>query len=101
MQRHLSVLFLLSLTQITGWGVVSVLPVIAATVAGEFQTLLPTVFVGTSVMFVAMGLAAPWTGRAFRRFGPRSVMAAGAAMISYAHEEIRTGDCNGHKTMRA
>ncbi|SCY69105.1 MFS transporter [Rhizobium sp. NFACC06-2] len=82
MQRHLFVLFLLALTQITGWGVVSVLPVIAATVAAEFQTLLPTVFIGTSVMFVAMGLAAPWIGRAFRRFGPRSVMAAGAGVIA-------------------
>ncbi|MCZ4072828.1 MFS transporter [Agrobacterium sp. LMR679] len=82
MQRHLFVLFLLALTQITGWGMVSVLPVIATTVATEFQTSLPMIFVGTSVMFVAMGLAAPWTGRAFRRFGPRSVMAAGAGMIA-------------------
>ncbi|UXT39776.1 MFS transporter [Agrobacterium tumefaciens] len=82
MQRHLFVLFLLALTQITGWGVVSVLPVIATTVATEFRTSLPMVFIGTSVMFVAMGLAAPWTGRAFRRFGPRSVMAAGAGMIA-------------------
>ncbi|QCL97703.1 MFS transporter [Agrobacterium tumefaciens] len=82
MQRHPFVLFLLALTQITGWGVVSVLPVIATTVAVEFRTSLPMIFVGISVMFVAMGLAAPWTGRAFRRFGPRSVMAAGAGMIA-------------------
>ncbi len=82
MQRHLLVLFLLALTQITGWGMVSVLPVIATTVATEFQTSLPMIFVGTSVMFVAMGFAAPWTGRAFRTFGPRSVMAAGAGMIA-------------------
>ncbi|MFK0209307.1 MFS transporter [Agrobacterium sp. NPDC090283] len=82
MQRHLFVLFLLALTQITGWGVVSVLPVIATTVATEFRTSLPMVFIGTSVMFVAMGLAAPWTGQAFRRFGPRSVMAAGAGVIA-------------------
>lgn len=72
MQRSLFVLFLLALTHITGWGVVSVLPVIATTVAAEFQTSLPTVFVGTSVMFVAMGLTAPWTGRAFRRHEPRT-----------------------------
>ncbi|CAN7572665.1 hypothetical protein LJR221_004115 [Agrobacterium tumefaciens] len=48
MQRHLFVLFLLALTQITGRGTVSVLPVIATTVATEFRTSLPTVFVGTS-----------------------------------------------------
>lgn len=82
MQRQLFVLFLLALTQITGWGVVSVLPVIATTVAVEFRTSLSMIFVGTSVLFVAMGLAAPWTGRAFRRFGPHSVMVAGAGMIA-------------------
>ncbi|WMW57110.1 MFS transporter [Agrobacterium pusense] len=82
MHRHLFVLLLLALTQITGWGVVSVLPVIATTVAIEFRTSLPMIFVGTSVMFVAMGFAAPWTGRAFRRLGPRSVMATGAGMIA-------------------
>lgn len=81
MQRHLIVLFVLALTQIAGWGMVSVLPVIATKIAAEFGTSLPTVFLGTSVMFVAMGLAAPWAGRTFRMFGPRSVMAAGAGLI--------------------
>jgi hypothetical protein len=32
-------------------------------------------------MFVAIGLASTWAGRAFRRFGTRQVMAAGAGMI--------------------
>ncbi|HEY0124532.1 MAG TPA: MFS transporter [Rhizobium sp.] len=81
MQRHFLVLFLLALTQITGWGVVSVLPVIATPVAAEFRTSLSAVFLGTSVMFVSMGLAAPWAGRAFRQFGTRQVMAAGAGLI--------------------
>jgi predicted MFS family arabinose efflux permease len=35
---------------------------------------------GTAVMFVAMGLAAPFAGRLFRHFGARKVMAAGAAL---------------------
>lgn len=81
MHRHLFVLFLLALTQIIGWGMVNILPVIATTVAKEFRTSLPMVFVGTSLMFVTMGLAAPWTGRAFRMFGARSVMAVGAGLI--------------------
>ncbi len=81
MQRHFLVLLLLSLTQITGWGAVGLLPVLATPVAAEFGTSLPSVFLGTSVMFVAMGLAAPWAGRAFRRFGTRRVMAAGAGLI--------------------
>lgn len=81
MQRHVLVLLLLALTQIVGWGVVGVLPVIAATVASDLGATLPSVFLGTSVMYVAMGLAAPLAGRAFRRFGTRRAMAAGAGLI--------------------
>lgn len=81
MQRHVLVLLLLALTQIVGWGVVGVQPVIAAPVASDLGATLPSVFLGTSVMYVAMGLAAPLAGRAFRRFGTRRAMAAGAALI--------------------
>jgi predicted MFS family arabinose efflux permease len=81
MRRHFPVLLVLALTQITGWGAVGVLPVIAPSVAAEFGSALPLVFVGTSVMFVGMGLAAPWAGRAFRRFGTHQVMTAGAGTI--------------------
>jgi MFS family permease len=80
-RKTLRLLCILALTQITGWGAVSVLPVIATPVAVEFETSLPAVFAGTSIMFVAMGLAAPWAGRAFRKFGTRQVMAAGACLI--------------------
>ncbi|WP_234823084.1 MFS transporter [Ensifer adhaerens] len=72
---------ILALTQITGWGAVGVLPVLAKTISTEFGSSLSAVFLGTSAMFVAMGIAAPWTGRAFIRFGTRQVMAAGAALI--------------------
>ena len=75
MPRHVLVLLLLALTQIVGWGVVGVLPVIAAPVAADLGATLPSVFLGTSVMYVAMGLAAPLAGRAFRRFGTRRAMA--------------------------
>lgn len=80
-QRNFIVLLVLSLTQIVGWGVVSVLPVVAASVAGEFGASLPAVFLATSLMYVAMGLAAPVAGRAFRVFGARRVMAARAVLI--------------------
>ncbi|MGO4566902.1 hypothetical protein AB4Z52_17900 [Rhizobium sp. 2YAF20] len=82
MQQHFLVLFFLALTQITGWGVVGVLPVIATSAAAEFGASLLSVFLGTSMMFVAMGLAAPWAGRAFRRFGTRQVMAAGRLSLA-------------------
>lgn len=81
MQRHVLVLLLLALTQIIGWGVVGVLPIIATPVASDLGVALPSVFLGTSVMYVAMGLAAPLAGRAFRRVGTRRAMAAGAALI--------------------
>ncbi|MCH3703511.1 hypothetical protein LZB55_09565, partial [Campylobacter lari] len=47
----------------------------------DLGATLPSIFLGTSVMYVAMGLAAPLTARAFRRFGTRQAMAAGAALI--------------------
>ena len=81
MRRHFRVLVVLALTQIFGWGMIGVLPVIAPEVAGEFGISLSSVFLGTSVMFVAMGLAAPWAGRAFRRFGSREVMTVGGGTI--------------------
>lgn len=81
MQRNFIVLFILAVTQITGWGTVGVLPVIARPVATEFGASLPSVFLGTSVMYVAMAFTAPWAGGAFRRFGTRQVMAAGAGLI--------------------
>lgn len=81
MRRHFRVLVVLALTQIAGWGMIGVLPVIAPRVASEFGISLSSVFLGTSVMFVAMGLAAPGAGRAFRRFGSREVMTVGAGMI--------------------
>lgn len=79
MRRHLPVLLVLALTQITGWGAVGILPVTAPAVAASFGA---PVFAGTSVMFVAMGLAAPFAGRAFRRIGPRRAMAVGAGGIA-------------------
>ena len=81
MRRDFPVLTVLALTQITGWGAVGVLAVIAGPVARTFAVPLPTVFLATSVMFITMGLVAPLAGRAFRRFGARQVMALGAGLI--------------------
>lgn len=81
MRHDLRILLTLALTQIIGWGAVGVLPVIATPVAGEFGASLSSVFIGTSVMFFAMGIAAPWAGCGFRRFGTGRVMAVGAGLI--------------------
>lgn len=82
MHRKLVVLFVLAVTQITGWGAVGVLPVIATPVAATYGTSLPSVFLGRSIMFIALALTAPWAGSAFRRFGARQVMTAGAGLIA-------------------
>lgn len=81
MRPHLRILIVLALAQITGWGMIGVLPVAAKLVAADFNVALPQVFLGTSVMYAAMGLASPLAGRAFRRFGPRDAMAAGAVLV--------------------
>lgn len=81
MTRNLSVFLILAFTQITGWGMVGILPVLAPSIAADLHTTLPTVFLGTAVMFAVTGLAAPIVGRAFGRFGVKKVMAAGAALI--------------------
>jgi len=60
---------------------VGILPVLAGEIAGQFGVELSTIFLGSSVMFVTMGLTSPWAGSAFRRFGARQVMAAGAVLI--------------------
>lgn len=81
MRSDIRVLIILALTQITGWGMISVLPVVARLVAADFNASLPDIFLGTSVMYVATGIASPLAGWVFRRFGPRDAMAAGAVLI--------------------
>lgn len=81
MRQQVTALSILALTQILGWGVVSVLPVIAQAVAEELETSLPTAFLGSSVMFVAMAIVAPLAGRGFRRFGTQRVMSIGAGVV--------------------
>ncbi len=81
MTRHLFILFILAVTQVTGWGVVGVLPVMAEPIATELHMSLSGVFIGTSLMYIVMGFVGPMIGRAFRRFGPHRVMTVGAGLI--------------------
>ncbi|WP_375688931.1 MFS transporter [Pseudooceanicola sp. LIPI14-2-Ac024] len=81
MPRALIVFAILAVSQVIGWGAVGFLAAVASAVAEDIGLTLPGVFLGTSVMFVAMGLGAPLAGRGFARFGVRRVMAAGALLI--------------------
>ena len=81
MRGGIIVFLILAVSQIAGWGAVGFVAVVARDIAGDLGMGLPAVFLGSSVMFVAMAVAAPVAGRGFRRFGARRVMAAGAAII--------------------
>lgn len=74
MTRSVSVFLILAITQITGWGVVGFLPVLASSIAADLHTTLPTAFLGTTIMYAVMGLIAPVVGKAFRHFGAKKVM---------------------------
>lgn len=81
MSRYWLVFLILAVTQITGWGAVSLLPVTASQIAADLGTTLPVVFLGSTVMFAIMGIASPFVGPLAIRFGSRSLMAVGAAGI--------------------
>ncbi|MCJ2133435.1 MFS transporter [Methylobacterium sp. J-026] len=76
----LRVLIVLAAAQIIGWGSVGLTAVIAPLVAADLGIDLPAVFAGTSVLYVTMGVCAPILGRAFFRYGARTVMIAGSAL---------------------
>lgn len=81
MRRSVLVFLTLAITQIIGWGATGCLAVLASAIARDLNRDLPSVFLGTSMLFVAMALSASFAGRGFRRFGARKVMTAGAALI--------------------
>lgn len=78
--KHLCIT-ILAITQVAGWGVVGFLLVLASSIADDLRTPLPTVFLGTTILYATMGLTAPIIGTAFKRLGARIVMVAGAMLI--------------------
>lgn len=72
-------LAVLAVTQTLGWGVLSLLPVVGRSVATDLDMSLPSVFLGTSTMYVVTALAAPMLGRWLVRLGARALMLAGFA----------------------
>ncbi len=72
------VLFVLAITQIIGWGTIGLLAVVGRQVAADLHMDIAAVFAGSSVLYVVMGLWAPFLAKPFTRFGARWVMMAGA-----------------------
>src|SRR3569833_4032591 len=75
--RIIRVLIVLAVTQLIGWGTVSLPAVIGRQMAADLHMDLAAVFAGTSVFYIAMGLASPWLARPFTRYGARRVMMVG------------------------
>jgi MFS family permease len=81
MTRSIFVFIVLAVTQVMRWGVIGFLPVLASSIADDLLIPLPTVFVGTTIFYATMGLAAPAVGKALRRLGAKKVMILGASLI--------------------
>ena len=77
----LRVLAVLAVTQLVGWGTVSLPPVIGRQFAADLHMDIAWVFAGNSVFYVAMGLTAPWLAKPFLHYGARRVMMAGTLVM--------------------
>ena len=70
----------LAITQLIGWGTISLPAVIGEQLARDLGLALPAVFAGTTVMLVVTGLTSPLMANAFVKYGARLVMAAGSSI---------------------
>jgi predicted MFS family arabinose efflux permease len=86
MQRSQKSLFptlvVLAVTQLIGWGTISLPAVIGERLARDLGLGLPAVFAGTTVMLVVSGLTASLIANAFVTYGARKVMAAGSLIAA-------------------
>ncbi|MCF1496349.1 MFS transporter [Agrobacterium vitis] len=81
-RKIIGVLFVLAVTQVIGWGTVSLPAIIGRQVSADLNMNIEAVFAGSSVLYVVMGLWAPLLAKAFTRFGARRVMIAGAVLAA-------------------
>lgn len=78
--RLIGVLLVLAITQLIGWGTIGLPAVVGRDLGADLGMSLPAVFAGSSVLYVTMGLCAPWLARAFARHGARKVMMVGTVV---------------------
>lgn len=78
----LKALVVLAIAQIIGWGTVGLLAIVGQQIAADLRLGIATVFAGTSLLYVVMGLWSPILARAFVRFGARRVMIAGSVLAA-------------------
>ncbi|RYE48113.1 MAG: MFS transporter [Hyphomicrobiales bacterium] len=73
-----SILVILSITQLMGWGTISLPAVLGEQFARDLGISLPGAFAGTAVMLVVSGFISPLLSSVFVRYGARLVMSAGS-----------------------
>lgn len=78
----IGVLLVLAVTQLVGWGTIGLPAIVGRDLAADLGMSLPAVFAGTSVLYVSMGLCAPWLARSFTRHGARTVMMVGTVVTA-------------------
>lgn len=73
-----SILVILAITQLTGWGTISLPAVLGEQFARDLGMSLPGAFAGTAVMLVVSGITTPLIANIFVKYGARLVMSAGS-----------------------
>lgn len=81
-KKILWILFVLAVTQVIGWGTISLPAVIGERLAHDIGISLPAVFAGSTTMLVVTGIAALLLSNAFVVYGARIVMAAGSVVAA-------------------
>jgi MFS family permease len=81
-KKIIGALVTLSVAQVIGWGTISLPAIIGRQIASDLHMNLSSVIAGTSTLYVAMGLCAPWLARPFVRFGARRMMVAGTVVAA-------------------
>jgi len=81
-RQIIRVLIVLAITQLIGWGTASLPAVIGRQLAADLGMDIAAVFAGTSVFYLAMGVAAPLLARSFTQYGARRVMMAGSLVAA-------------------
>lgn len=75
-------LVVLSVTQIIGWGTVGLPAIVGRQIASDLDMDISSVFAGTSVLYVAMGVCAPFLAKAFAGFGARRLLIGGTILTA-------------------
>ncbi|MCW0002156.1 MFS transporter [Pararhizobium sp. YC-54] len=81
-KKIVNILLVLAVTQVIGWGTVSLPAIVGRQVATDLGMDISAVFAGSSILYVVMGVCAPLLAKGFTRFGARRVMMAGAVLAA-------------------